>query len=342
MTIKHSNLKILHVTNHSVLPKSPGYYGIPFKITNGLIRNGHNVLPFGDRDLARYLNVFKTRRFGRRKVNDLLIKVAQEFVPDVVLLGHADMINSETLVEIRKKNKHVKIAQWNADPLFEEDNVSRINKKIEFVDATFSTTAGTSLEKLSKGKYRTYFFANPADKGIERHQNFKKSKQTIMFDFGMAIGNPKSIRYTAGKNFVVKELLDEISLSNPEMKISYPGYTSPKITGREYDDFLSNTMMTLNFSRRNDDYLYSSDRIAHTIGNGILTFVDRATGMEHFFDEDEIPFYSTKEELLEKITYYGCSDSDRMKIAEISWKKYHKLFNSTLVAKKIIDDLYDE
>jgi len=330
-----SSLRILHVTNHSLTPKVPGYYGVPYKITNGLTRLGHNVLPFGDRDMARLLTVFRSRKFGIRPLNRKLLEVVDKFVPDLIIFGHADMIHRETIITIREKLKNVKIAQWNVDPLFSEDNIARINRKIDLVDATFCSTAGPMLEKLSAGKYPTYFMPNPVDMSIERHRNFEHSSQEIDFDFGVAIGTPSETRNICGHNYIAKELLEKIQNSHSDIRTFFPGHTSPNVTCEKYDEFLSKISMSLSFSRRNDAYLYSSDRIAQTVGNGILTFVDRATGMTDIFNEDEMAFFSNEEELISKISYYIENDHERQVAAKCSWEKYHELYNE----KKVSDDI---
>lgn len=336
-----SSLRILHVTNYSLEPKVPGYYGVPYKITNGLTRLGHNVLPFADRDMARLLTVFRSRKFGIRPLNKKLLEVVEKFVPDLIIFGHADMIHRETLMTIREKLQNVKIAQWNVDPLFSKDNVERINRKIDLVDATFSSTAGPMLEKLSAGKYPTYFMPNPVDLSIERHRNFEHSAKEIDFDFGVAIGNPSDTRNIGGKDYVVKEFLSKIQQSHPKIRTFFPGFTSKHVTCEKYDDFLSRISMSLNFSRRNDAYLYSSDRIAQTVGNGILTFVDRATGLTDVFNEDEMAFFSDEKELISKVGHFIENDRDRQIVAEAAWQKYHEKYNEKKIADDIIQNTFN-
>ncbi|MBO9508334.1 glycosyltransferase [Thalassospira sp. A3_1] len=337
-----SRLRILHVTNYSLTPKVPGYYGVPYKITNGFTRLGHNVLPFGDRDLARLLNIFRSRKFGIPQLNKKLLEVVEKFEPDMIVFGHADMITRSTLEKIKEKLPSVKIAQWNVDPLFSSDNVGRIKSKIDLVDATFCSTDGPLLTKLSEGKYRTYFMPNPVDMSIERHRNFEYSREELSFDFGMAIGTPNEIRNICGEDYIVQDLLDDIAKSSSRIRASFPGYTSPRITCEEYDKYLSKTSMSLNFSRRNDAYLYSSDRIAQTVGNGILTFVDRATGLNDDFEEDQMAFFSNKDELITKISYFIDNDKERQNIAKRSWHEYHRKFNEKIIADNIIKNTYNE
>ena len=95
--------------------------------------------------------------------------------------------------------------------------------------------------------------------------------------------------------------------------------------------------MGLNLSRGKPIKYYSSDRIAQLMGNGLLTFIDSRTCYNDFFRNDEMIFYNNLDDLSEKIHKYKKDDKLRRKIAKNGNLKYHKHFNSTLVAKYIID-----
>ena len=94
--------------------------------------------------------------------------------------------------------------------------------------------------------------------------------------------------------------------------------------------------MGLNLSRGKPIKYYSSDRIAQLMGNGLLTFIDQKTCYGDFFNNDEMIFYKNLEDLTEKIHKFKKDDKLRKKIAKKGNTKYHKYFNSDLVAKYII------
>ncbi len=64
----------------------------------------------------------------------------------------------------------------------------------------------------------------------------------------------------------------------------------PHLTGAAYQDALSGCAAGLNASRRNDALLYTSDRLAHMIGNGQAILIDRATGYDRLFGPGEMAF----------------------------------------------------
>ena len=109
------------------------------------------------------------------------------------------------------------------------------------------------------------------------------------------------------------------------------------VWGDEFITCLSNSKMGLNLSRGKPIKYYSSDRIAQLMGNGLLTFIDKQTKYDDFFKNDEMVFYNNIDDLSEKIKKYSKDLKNMKKIAKKGYFKYHKYFNSTLVAKYIID-----
>ena len=95
--------------------------------------------------------------------------------------------------------------------------------------------------------------------------------------------------------------------------------------------------MALNLSRGKPVKYYSSDRIAQLMGNGLLTFIHEDTKFGDFFNHDEMVFYKDIHDLSNKIKKYNKDDKNRRRIAKKGHKKYHSHFNSSLVARYIID-----
>ena len=95
--------------------------------------------------------------------------------------------------------------------------------------------------------------------------------------------------------------------------------------------------MGLNLSRGLPTKHYSSNRIASLMGNGLLTFIDKKTCLNDFFNKKEIIFYNNLDDLADKILYYKKNDKIRKKIAYNGKKKYFKLFNETKISKYILD-----
>jgi hypothetical protein len=123
----------------------------------------------------------------------------------------------------------------------------------------------------------------------------------------------------------------------PPMRVLMPGLgETPFATGARYAAALTSAAMGLNVSRRNDVYLYTSNRMPQMAGSGILTFVDRATGYGDVFGEDEFPFFDTEEELCAKLTEFHHDDAARRRVAEAGWRAYRREFSCTRAAAYLL------
>lgn len=338
--------RILHVTNAGFKPKHVYLNGTGHKLTNGWIRAGHHVISFSDRDVARWTG-FGYRRWGARATNAILLDAAQSMRPDVIALGHADVIEPETLHRIRQKVPGIKVLQWNVDSLFEgneassEDNRQRLLAKIEVVDATFVTTPGRPLAPFAKSGRIAAFMPNPCDPSVERGRNFER--EDLAADLFFVSGTGDQTRFHCGVARHLDTLCQTLQNRLPEVRFSFHGVLGkPHLFGPAFEDTITSCRMGLNLSRRNDLYLYSSDRIAQLAGNGLLVLIDRASGFGDLFGEEELGFYSTEEELIDKIGWFKKDDALARRIAENGWRRYHMLFDSRIVGQYMLDVLLGE
>ena len=69
----------------------------------------------------------------------------------------------------------------------------------------------------------------------------------------------------------------------------------------QYFKELSICITSLNLSRGIPSKYASSNRIASLIANGIMTFIDKKTMYQDFFNYDEMGFYSNVDDLLNQL-----------------------------------------
>ena len=149
---KPKNLRILHVTNFNERHDGRLYFNTGRRLNNGFIRLGHSVLEFSDRDIQKYYKSYKDIS-GKRNLNEKIKRTCYNYRPDLIILGHADDIQPQTLAELKEDYPNLKIAQWFLDPLNINGpdytrNKKRILHKAEFVDANFLTTSPDALSFL--------------------------------------------------------------------------------------------------------------------------------------------------------------------------------------------------
>ncbi len=325
-------MKIVHVASYNYLKDGQTYYATDYKIHQGLVRNGHFVYPFSYRDNARCGNIFGSKSWGIGKTNKRLVNTCKNINPELLLLAHAEFITLETLQEIKTNNPNIKIAMWFVDALFNERNVVNIKSKLPAIDALFVTTGGELLKQFENGHTKVHFMPNLVDSSIDIHRNFEKDDGVLEIDFLFCGTDYKDPERTA----FLQKISDELSSINAKF---YGCLGNKPIFGNEYISTLGKTKMALNYSRRNDIELYSSDRIAHLTGNGILTFTPRIPKFETLYTEDEVVYFDTLDELIEKVLHYNHHTKESKLIASNGHKKALGSYNSSAIAKLIIDSV---
>jgi len=340
-TIKKKKLKILHVTNFNERHNGRLFYNTGKRINNGFIRLNHSVLEFSDRDIVSYYRCL-TDLNGSKRLNKKLIEVISNYLPDLIVLGHADLVDFVTLNFIKKNYPDIKICQWFLDRMDTQwsKNLVRFKDKMQLMDANFCTTDPKTLN-ISK-KNPIFYMPNPVDSSFETLKNFDKKSLTNDVFFAMSHGVHRGVlkkgKFDERENFITKlqDLIPNIKFDLYGMKNHQPVWADNFINA------LSRSKIGLNLSQGMPLKYYSSDRFAQLIGNGLLVFIDEKTKFNHFFTNREIVTYKNVYDLAKKITKYNQNDKLRRKIAKNGYKKYFKYFNSTIVADFIIHKTFGE
>lgn len=331
-------MKILHIANSESRYLGLRYYGFPRKIHNGLVRNGHCVELFCDRDAARAGNLFGSRKLGVRKANKALVDTVENFGPELILLSHADIISERTLLDIRATCPAVPIAQYNVDPLFMKEIAAKVLSKNRAIDVNFMTTAGPTLAQVAPPGGFACYIPNPVDASIETAQAFANDdmRYEIFFAFGDMAEEPDRYAITAA---IAKQL--------PDVRQGiFEHKKGQGLFGSQYVSTLARSRIGLNLSRgmlhsrtlsAQDLYLYSSDRISHYMGNGLLTLTHRKFALSELFADNELVIYDNTADLLVKIRHFLANDNELRAVAKAGWSRYHSVFNERLVAKYMVE-----
>lgn len=306
------------------------------KLTNGLIRNGHHVINFSYRDVARAGGWFGSRRWGKTYLFGALKEFMLSCRPDILLLGHGYMITPDVIADIRQALPGLVVIQWNSDALFVEENAKDFAARHAVVDASFISTSGPMVRELIGSKGQAGFLPNPVDWSVERGKVHERRE--VAADVFYACGNPARKRVICGEAWEMNSFCHTLEERLPSsVTFSYAGVCGqPYCSGADYAELLENAAMGLNISRRADYPLYSSDRLAHMIGSGQLILMERKTGYDQFFADNEMAFFSSVNELVDHIDVYHHHPTERQRVAKAGWQRYHHLFNERRVADYII------
>jgi glycosyltransferase involved in cell wall biosynthesis len=310
------------------------------KFTNGFIRNGHDVLEISDRDFIRQNRNFSFKN-SSFKFQEYLIETFKNYNPDFLFFGHTKNINSETIEQFRTINKNLIVSQWNEDPVmpsldYSRNNINNISYYANLVDHNFITTDPSVFKKQNNKVENLHFFFVPVDRNIECFDVYKLNPMKDIF-YAMSHGVNRA-KLKKGKTDSRINFLNNLIKKIDGINYDFYGFENKEpIWGDNFYKSLVNSKMGLNLSRGLPTKYYSSNRIASLMGNGLLTFIDKKTQMSDFFNNNEIIFYSSINDLSEKIKFYKKNEKSRVKIAKNGKKKYFKLFNELKTTKYIID-----
>ena len=310
------------------------------KFTNGFIRNGHDVLEISDRDFVRQNKSFALKN-SETKFQQYLIETFKNYNPDFLFFGHTKNISIDTINQFRIINKNLTISQWNEDPVmpsldYSKTNIKNISNYASIVDHNFITTHPSVFKKQNTNIKNLHFFFVPVDQNIECFDVFKMNPSRDIF-YAMSHGvNRATLK--RGKIDSRINFLNTLIKKIDNINYDFYGFENKEpIWGNNFYKALVSSKMGLNLSRGLPTKYYSSNRIASLMGNGLLTFIDKKTQMNDFFNSNEIVFYDNISDLSEKIKFYKKNEKARIKIAKNGKKKYFKLFNELKTTKYIID-----
>ena len=337
--LEKKKLKILHVTNFNERHNGRLFYNTGKRINNGLIRLKHSVLEFSDRDIVSYYRNI-TDLDGSKRLNKKFIEVISNYVPDVIIFGHADLIKRETIKFIKENYPEIKMCQWFLDRMDTEwiNNLSRFKQKFDLMDVNFCTSDPKTV-KLKKTK-PIYYLPNPVDFSFEELKNYETKFLSKDVFFAMSHGVHRGV-LKKGKFDKRENFINKLQKLTPNIKYDFYGVkNSQPIWADNFINKISQSKMGLNLSQGKPLKYYSSDRLAQLMGNGLLVFVDEKTKFNDFFSNKEIVTYRNVHDLAKKILKFSNNNRLRKLIAKKGRNKYFKYFNSTIIAEYILNKTF--
>ena len=325
-------LRILHVANFNQFKYAAWYMNLDSKLSLGFSQLGHAVYNFSQRDVARSENPFKSKKLGRNSMIKALFETASNFQPDVVVLGHSEMLDIKEIKELRAKLPNTPFVMWYCDPLFREYedvyDVPLLAERSKVLDAIFTTSGAAPNNEIIKDNCISAHVPNWVHAGCES---------------GMAFANPqlKNDLIYAGNDYNLskrKTLLESMVENSTELKFAlYQALGNPRIHGQAYYDQLSRSLMGLSLSRRFDVPWYTSDRMQQEMGNGVCTISPRTPGLTNLFSNEEVVWFDDEGEIVELVNWYSNHDQVARRIGEKGWQAVHSRCAAFRVAKYILE-----
>ena len=340
---KKQRKKILHISNFDERNNHRLFnISIANKMTKGFIHNQNDVINFSYRNYLSSFNKNNTLR-----INIKIKEICNNYKPDLIILGHNNVLNIDTISTI-KKGGNSKIILWYEDALAKsadgpswEDNLNLIEKNSDLIDAYFTTTHPKNVLSKFIDNKKLNFLPMLVDKNIENLHLFDiKNKFKDLFfalshgvNFGKLKKNKNDEREAFVKNlykFGKSINFNILGINNESPKWNYDFYKE-----------LSKCKMALNLSRGKPIKYSTSNRISSLVANGIYTFIDKKTKFNDFFDESEMGFYSNEKDLINKVENLKGQNDKLYKYSKNGMKRYFELFNNKLVTKYILDRTFN-
>lgn len=322
-------MRIVHVDNIMIRRYGNCKVNTGRKFLNGMIRNNWKVLEFSDRDIAKFEAPLNIKPLGFRAANRRLIQTCDNFRPDIVLIGHCDIITNHTLLEIRKILPEVKMIYRNIDPFWRPGNKEKIKERASVCDGVFATTGGEELKEFCTGKNVSGFIPNATDPCIEDLDNSQKTEfeRDLMY---AGKGAKTDARYP-----LIVNLHERLG---GRMRVeTYGIYGNPPVWSHAYDHVVATSKMSLNLNRFEGWPLYSSDRISHLMGNGLLTFIWDKGDMRRFFTDEHVGFFKDEDELVKKAVEFQNDDGKRKTVAAAGRAFYHEHFSGQRIVSFMVE-----
>lgn len=326
-------LNILHCAMFSVNKYGANYYSGHTRLSNGLIRNGHFVYNFSYRDVARTEAYLGIKSLGMKKMNRRLIETAERIAADVVLLGHAEFVTAETLIELKKRLPNCKIAMWWVDwwhNLAKYDSVMK--QRMPLLDALFMTSEPDFVRSQyapTRDVKKFFFMPNSCDPSMDTGNAYAldEHKHDVVF-VGRAFG---------GRDDLLNHLTANLTDKNFGI---YGQKRKDFVTGHTYLNLISNCRIGINYQRDNSMPLSTSNRMIHLAANGCLIMSSRIPRIEEIFSSDEAVYFDTPAECEEKIRYFLAHPEKAKKIAQAAQTRAHSDYDNRSISEDMVKKIF--
>ncbi len=324
-------MRILHVAHQQYRKYGHTRVNWAQKLFYGLIKNDHHVQPFSDRDVAAFEAPLGIRDLGVNKANKRLLQTVDAYQPELIIVGHCDIIRNDTLEAARKLAPNAVIVSCNNDPLFVPENAAKIEHRCQVVDAMFVSTGTQELDRFRGARAQLLHMPNPVDPAVETFDASSREADQLQHDL---IFCSKSEAYTE-RGKLVSDIHQHLT---SELSFYTPGsFGTPGVWGRDYDLALADSKMGLNLNRQEGLHWYSSARMAQMAGNGVLTFTHASANFDSLFPEETLVYFASADELKRKLLAFHHDDAMRQHWASQCRQFFQREINNTLYAQYIVE-----
>ncbi len=315
------------------------------KISNGFIKNNHHVVNIDYRSKKfEPINFGLNNLFVKSNLDEDILKIIDNYKPDLILLGHNNILNRQTIRSI-KEIYRAKIALWYEDHITKNDpnadkNLQLIEKNHDLIDQYFITTHKSHIKSKIKHK-KIHFLPMPVDESVEKNIFYNEKNKSKDLFFAISHGVNRGVLKKNHFDNRVK-FINNLIKHNKSLRFNFLGFNNhqPKWNEDLFDE-MKKSYFALNLSRGGPYKYTSSNRIASYVGNGMPTFVDKKLKFSDFFKKDELLFYKNEKDIINQINNLTKNPKKIFNIGKKGKKKYFKLFENIIISDFIISKTFN-
>ena len=307
------------------------YYSVDHKISRGLARNGHHVHELSYRDMARHLAPFNSKALGRRPLQRHVAATARNYDPQLIVLGHTELLSLATLEALRANHPDAPLLQWWIDP-FPPRHIALLAPRLALLDALFTTShpaaVATLLGAAPQAAERIHYLPNPCDASVETESACEHPDPEL------------DLFYAGGGSARQRALSVQLRAMADELRLGlYAGRDGGKwLYGRRYMQTLGTSRIGINYNSYTHEVpLYSSDRLIHLTGNGVLALSPPVPQLERLFPASEVPRFKDFDEMRQLVRHYLQRDDELRAVARAARQRAHNLYNERRIARFIVE-----
>ena len=278
---------------------------------------------------ANGYDVFLFDYRAEHKPNEKLIDYAKEIEPDLLWFGKCELINPETIRQLRILFPKAVFCKWAADVRDRptEHDLGHNN----YIDFFFATYGGDYLKAhFTKNMKVACSILTFTDSDYYSRQRVDDKYNTDILWTGR-----KGFGDNAFRNKVIDQLL-EYKQQREFYNIRMFGIDEEWIGSPDYVRYINGTKIGIGINSFNR-VKYSSDRLGNYMSSGAFYLAHHFKGIEECFDRGiHLDWFTNLHEFTDKIDYYLNNDEVRQNIANNGQQHVLKHFDYAPLVKNIL------
>lgn len=303
------------------------------KLAKGFIRLEHDVRIFSYCSMLSQLTFFKskklTRLFHKKRVDSLLAKQIRNYLPDIIYVSFARVLDAETIMAMREAAPKAVLIGGDGDPWpkLKGDRIETTKK----LDILTATNDGQFLQDYrDAGVQLCAFMPNMCDPDIDHRYEVGPEWQTDILWTGSAKHHADT-----SEDFREKLVTELAKRNNCTL---YGCFGRPTIGGIDYLHAISGAQIGVNVNAYGPVKFCHSDRLTQYLACGTLVMAKRFDSCNMLYkDNVHLRYFDTIEEFFELADWYLNHEEERKKIADAGMQHIHTEFNSVKIAEYILE-----